>query len=366
MTSLTDSHLTALANLAANGGLANLTIWEQIAFLHHTAGDIIHGNNIFLLFHRKFTAWVEGLLMEANPDFKGLFYWATHAESNPHQWGPDPIWDHLGKAPGFGSIIGGPLENITFPIVPGHSDDSIVRTYNLSDTASLPPFVSAEVYAMAFHDFAGQGFGLGFNGGWAQFIQLLHFNFHDVQGGQMGTFWSPIDFLFWLHHSNIDHIYHEIQGTWHVMNMPQDKQICGNSYLNVSSESFSAELQLNPSPPHPNHSTNNLNLTTPIPYFWEETVDDVQFSAQFCVQYAPAVKGPPPVPQPSTSPAPAKRFTNLSASVWNKLFANRTPKERADAEAEFGDIVARANEKIDVKITKSVPQARRRRGSSSV
>ncbi|RKO88550.1 hypothetical protein BDK51DRAFT_34621 [Blyttiomyces helicus] len=333
----------AQPNLNKNGGVGNLTIWEQIAFLHNTAGDAIHGNGIFLLFHRKFIAWFEQLMMEANPDFTGLFYWATEQQPLPSQWSKDPIWDHLGKAVGRGrEIVGGPLENITFPIDDNFaSPRSLIRDYDLNGSF-LPSFASAASYKNAFARFGKDGYGHGYTNstfgavcnvclppdyGWADAAQNLHFTFHKAQGGQMSNYFSPLDFLFWIHHSNVDRIYHDVQVAWQGMGLPQEKQIYGNSYLDVNSES--------------------LTLKTPLPYFTEYTVDDVQFSAQMCVQYAPPVNGPPaPPPATKLATAPAQPFEKFTAAFWEKILVGRTPEQRAAHAASFEQFMAGTDEEV--------------------
>ncbi|RKO85773.1 hypothetical protein BDK51DRAFT_34667, partial [Blyttiomyces helicus] len=72
--------LGGLDTLEQAGDVNNLTIWEQIAYVHFTSSDIVHDNNIFLLFHRKIIARIEQMLIEGNPKFGALFYWATEQE----------------------------------------------------------------------------------------------------------------------------------------------------------------------------------------------------------------------------------------------------------------------------------------------
>ncbi|RKO85460.1 hypothetical protein BDK51DRAFT_48368 [Blyttiomyces helicus] len=160
-----------------NGGVGNLTIWEQVAFLHNTAGDAIHGNGIFLLFHRKFIAWFEQLMIEANPNFTGLFYWATEqqqADIHSHLLTSSsctslfqgngvriPFEDHLGQVVGRGrEIVGGPLDNITFPIDNNFaSPRSLIRDYVLNGGGFLPSFASAASYKNAFARFGKDDYG---------------------------------------------------------------------------------------------------------------------------------------------------------------------------------------------------------------
>ncbi|RKO85774.1 hypothetical protein BDK51DRAFT_51953 [Blyttiomyces helicus] len=242
--------------------------------------------------------------------------------TDPNVWANDPIWDHLGKAVSdFQEIIGGPLEDIKFKFGGFREPRGIVRDYNISDVPDLQ-----SCFDNAFAEFGAGGLGLRFGPiphphiicgqfcpnpefGVAQAMLNLHFNFHDNQGGQMSNFWSPLDFLFLVHHSNIDRLYHDVQVAWQKMKLPQNKQIFGNSHLSLRLRS--------------------------------RTSPDVQFAAQFCVQYAPAVNGPP-----AASNASAASFENFSPSFFEKMFPDHPPEQRASESAAFGDFLAHTEEKV--------------------
>ncbi|RKO85459.1 hypothetical protein BDK51DRAFT_48367 [Blyttiomyces helicus] len=134
--------------------------------------------------------------------------------------------------------------------------------------------------------------------------------------------------VFWIYHSNVDRIYHDVQISWQGMNLPQEKQIYGNSYLDVNSES--------------------LTLKTPLPYFIEYTVDDVQFSAQMCVQY---VQYAPPRQRracPATCHQARHRpcFEKFTAAFWEKILVGRTPEQRAAHAASFEQFMADTEENV--------------------
>ncbi|RKO88410.1 hypothetical protein BDK51DRAFT_29166 [Blyttiomyces helicus] len=206
-------------DLAVNGGVQNLTIWEQVEFLHNTAGDAITST---------FIAWFEQLMMEANPNFTGLFYWATEQQD---------------------------LESGFFA-----------------------GFASAAVYENAFTQYGKEGYGHGYTNstsgggicnvclppsyGWADAAQNLHFMFHKAQGGQMSNYF------------------------------------------------FAARLP-----------SESLKLETPLPYFTEYTVDDVQFSAH--------------IPSRSSRP-PSGRRSWLAAP----------PEQRAAHAASFEKFIADTDEKV--------------------
>ncbi|RKO85332.1 hypothetical protein BDK51DRAFT_42018, partial [Blyttiomyces helicus] len=190
--------------LNAVGGLGNLTIWEQVGFLHNYLSPHIHGNNIFLLFHRKFTAWVEQLMIEANPNFSGMFYWSTELVPTPPQWSVDSVWNNLGQAQGDGMpIANGPIPNVDFWVIspndaslPSAAGMPVLRGYELNNLTSFNNedfyFASADFYNNAFVHTKNQGFHA-----YADIVEGLHGYFHNAQGGtsgHMAYMWSPLDF----------------------------------------------------------------------------------------------------------------------------------------------------------------------------
>ncbi|KAJ3048566.1 hypothetical protein HK097_010431 [Rhizophlyctis rosea] len=289
-----------------------MSVWDQIGWLHRAYSVPIHGNRIFLIWHRHFIRWVEKLLQKYDSKFT-WFYWATHLMPDPAIWQTDPIWEHLGQSSANKDISGSqfPLANITLR---GNVMDplrGLFRAYTLSDAnyrkdgnskwATLDHY--NYVYAQSvnsklkgFHTFASLS-------------EDYHALVHVSQGGVMAGMASPLDPVFFAHHGNVDFLYNTTQYAWNTKDaskMTQAYQIRGNCPANDDPDAVC------------------LTLNTKLPYF-EIPVKDVQFNAQQCVKYAPYVKGPW-IGKASTTTATAKATTAPTpSSIWVRpTFPSRT------------------------------------------
>ncbi len=147
-----------------------------------------HGNWFFLPWHRAYLYYFEQVCRAASGDQNfTLPYWNWTA--NPQI--PAAFWGQ-----------GNPLFNST-------------RTAGPNSTAS-PEFVGQTVVdgILAINDFelfaSSQASQQRQRTGTGRLEGTPHNYVHGFVGGEMGTFWSPLDPIFWLHHANVDRLW----ATW--------------------------------------------------------------------------------------------------------------------------------------------------------
>ncbi|KAJ3034782.1 hypothetical protein HDV00_004644 [Rhizophlyctis rosea] len=261
------------AALAQAEQTQKLTVWEQIAWLHNRFNEQIHANNGFLVWHRNYVNHVERFF-QGNYDRGFAFpYWATELEWDPSWWARDSVWDHLGHSTAGQDLTDGPLAGIRFT----EQGRGLYRDYTLSDPSVQTATDSdgRKTFAWAALDFYNAALQGAYNDGyrtWATTVERLHGYVHVSQGGLMSTMYSPLDYMFWLHHTNVDRLWHRVQTKWNGENRPQSYQLAGSC------------------PSNPN-SNNCLSTSTTMPYFGSKA-SQIQFIAQQCVQYAPQVNQP--------------------------------------------------------------------------
>lgn len=146
-----------------------------------------HGNWFFLPWHRAYLNYFELICREASGDDTfALPYWDWTAQPQV----PAPFWG-----------TNSPLFDSSRQIGPG-------------DTAS-PEFVGPAVIdtIMNTSDFLAFGSGAATqqrqNSGYGILEGRPHNYVHGWIGGNMGTFLSPLDPIFWLHHCNVDRLWAE-------------------------------------------------------------------------------------------------------------------------------------------------------------
>ncbi|KAJ3278530.1 hypothetical protein HK104_002251 [Borealophlyctis nickersoniae] len=242
------------------------SVWEQIAWIHQKYYTSIHGGPIFHVWHRHLLRDVETFIQKHyEPEFK-FHYWATHMQYNPPDWCLDPSWKYIGQANDAKDITDGPLGNITFTL----TNRGLYRGYRLWSTGCwrsgfmgggvfihTNSWATQAQYDAAYTDTKETGYS-----DWAVTTESVHFMLHNSQGGaQIRGAASPLDDLFWLHHSNVDLQWHAVQTRWNADGKNQSFQL-------------------------------NLPTSTVLPYY-NVPVSDAQFIAQQCVKYAPVVNGPP-------------------------------------------------------------------------
>ncbi|KAJ3036305.1 hypothetical protein HDV00_002832 [Rhizophlyctis rosea] len=93
-----------LAKLLGKPG--NFSVWDQMGWLHNHVTDYIHGNRIFLIWHRHFLRWSEKILQQRYDKDFAWFYWATHLMADANVYKTDPVWEHFGNATAWVDITG--------------------------------------------------------------------------------------------------------------------------------------------------------------------------------------------------------------------------------------------------------------------
>jgi len=157
--------------------------WQAQASIHND--HCPHGNWFFLPWHRAYLYYFECIVRELS----GMKDWAL-----PYwNWTQDP------QVPATFFGAGNPLNNTT-------------RVATPSSTASssfVGPTVIASILAIpTFPDFASfpsatqRGVG-----GYGELEGTPHNYIHGFVGGDMGTYFSPLDAIFWLHHCNVDRLW---------------------------------------------------------------------------------------------------------------------------------------------------------------
>ncbi|KAJ3032155.1 hypothetical protein HK097_005373, partial [Rhizophlyctis rosea] len=259
--------------LAQTERTQNLTVWEQLAWLHNRFNEQIHANAAFLVWHRLYLNSVERFFRRFyDPNF-AFGYWATELEWDPSWWARDSVWDNLGRSIANQDLSDGPLAGIRFT----EQGRGLYRAYTLSDPSVQTSTDSAgrKMFSWASLDFYNNALRDSFQEGyknWARNVERLHGWVHVSQGGLMSTMYSPLDYVFWFHHSNVDRIWHRVQNKWNGENRDQTYQLSGSCPTNP-------------------RSTDCLTPTTPMPYY-NTQAGRIQFIAQQCVQYAPQVNQP--------------------------------------------------------------------------
>ncbi|MEO9824122.1 MAG: tyrosinase family protein [Paracoccaceae bacterium] len=158
--------------------------WEHQAKIHNRYCP--HGNWFFLPWHRAYLAQFEGIIREisGNTDW-ALPYWDW--TRNPQI--PAPFWESgsaLNHARSANSTTNMPREYVGEDVI-----EAIMLKSNFEDFAS---FKASAPYN-------------GTGGGQATLEARPHNRVHGAIGGDMSSYFSPRDAIFWLHHGNIDRIW---------------------------------------------------------------------------------------------------------------------------------------------------------------
>ena len=196
--------------------IKNLSIWEAGAQVHldlsaDSAGkERIHGNCMFLFWHRIFLTEMEKSLQKINSKF--FFpYWDT-----AKQWEDveaASVWKYLGGK-------GNPLSNGIFgnaPFKVKGFEKPLSRTTHAWNERLYP----SQFYDKLLNSSLTQKSGFA---GWASDLEVSHGTFHVEVGGdqgQMSQMGSPLDPLFYLHHANIDYIWLQAQIQFKIHGLEQ-------------------------------------------------------------------------------------------------------------------------------------------------
>jgi tyrosinase len=165
--------------------------WVRQARIH--LDGCPHGNWYFLPWHRKYILDFEKICRDLSGDQNfALPYWEwTQNPSIPGPFWRGTLLDDT-RDVDQGDII--PAQFVGQPII-----DDIMRQTDFELFASTRPFGQNNT------DQRWQRAG----GASALLERTPHNNVHDWIGGNMQTFMSPLDPIFWLHHCNIDRLWAE-------------------------------------------------------------------------------------------------------------------------------------------------------------
>jgi hypothetical protein len=248
----------------------NLTIWELGLKKHHELGVQMHGGNpLFGYAHRMFLRWFEEKLQALNPNF-AFFYWDTGKEFST--WSKSKIWNYMGTQQG----------RVRIPAFNG-TRFSYLNNAQLErrcDTSKNPP--PSEYYFELWTRSKDKGYS-----DYCKQLEYAHGVMHNLVGGQLSRLQtSPLDPIFYAHHSNVDYTLLKAQLLW-------------------ASDSYPLEKSYGP----------DLTLNTTIPGFPGTQVGDVIDVADICVRY---------VPSKTTSVPPINNTTGTNTTGTNTTGTNTT------------------------------------------
>jgi tyrosinase len=161
----------------------DVTSWVAQATIHQNFCP--HGNWFFLPWHRAYLQWFEDICREASGyDAFALPYWDwTNDPQIPHHfWGNNNPLTHDRDITPAG-------------VVPAEFVGTVVMD---TDVLATPDF---QIFA------SGRSTTQRGPGGTGRLEGTPHNNVHVEVGGDMLTFMSPLDPIFWLHHANVDRLW---------------------------------------------------------------------------------------------------------------------------------------------------------------
>ena len=157
--------------------------WRAQALIHQD--HCPHGNWYFLPWHRAYLTYFERVVREQS----GMKDWAL-----PYwNWTEDPQI----PAPFWSGVLLEPSRTAT---PTSTANDAFVGPTVIADILSIPTFPDFA----SFPSTTQRG-----SGGYGELEGTPHNYIHGFVGGVMGTFMSPLDPIFWLHHCNVDRLWVE-------------------------------------------------------------------------------------------------------------------------------------------------------------
>lgn len=192
-----EAYLTALLRLKKRPD----NFYEELGRIHVFNNFYIHGNPIFLPWHRYFVVYLEQELQAEQPIAQPYWDWdldSQHLEK-AEIWSAD-AFGRMQGTPGTGcvedGVFGGREVTFNFPEpsclkrLDKNNKISVIDTRRLQDAIKN---------AKSFESF------------WTTMEGQPHANLHIGIGGFMGKTHSPLDPVFFLHHAKIDKIWWEFQ-----------------------------------------------------------------------------------------------------------------------------------------------------------
>lgn len=174
------------------------TGWIGQARIHEQACP--HNNWFFLPWHRAYLYYFEEICRQASgdPEFVLPYWdWTSHPTLPPtFLGGADNPLDHVSNNPNFPGPHQGRRIGADEPIDPEFNGPLVLQ--EILDNADFDSAIGSDRRATAPRPFRGNQSVLEGS---------PHNNVHGQVSGDMATFWSPRDPIFWLHHANIDRIW---------------------------------------------------------------------------------------------------------------------------------------------------------------
>ncbi|KAJ2550756.1 hypothetical protein EV175_003950 [Coemansia sp. RSA 1933] len=181
--------------------------FTRFADIHNHEFGNIHGNDNFYPFHRRFLRDFEEVGQTYDPSFAVPYWDGLRDSRNPAASGV--LSSRLLGGNGFGSCVRDGLQSgwtMSFP-----NSHCLTRQYDRGN--SIQPWYSPE-YIYSIMQRYGDMHGFREN-----IEYSIHGSVHLSIGGDMGTYWSPNDFIFYLHHANLDRLWDQWQSWGHAMTM---------------------------------------------------------------------------------------------------------------------------------------------------
>ncbi len=194
--------------------------WTAQASIHQNFCP--HSNWFFLPWHRSYLAWFEDICREAcGDDSFALPYWnwTKDPQVPKHFWGDDNPLNHERDITADG-------------VIDAEFVGETVMKNSVLATKDFEIFASSRSPAQRL----GQGTGL--------LEGTPHNNVHVSVGGDMLTFMSPLDPIFWLHHANVDRVWTEWNrmGNANTSNAAWLNFVFTNNFVNRQKEPQSPKI----------------------------------------------------------------------------------------------------------------------------
>ncbi|KAJ1943642.1 hypothetical protein FBU59_002847 [Linderina macrospora] len=181
--------------------------FQYFSYIHNAEFGNIHGNDMFFPWHRRFVRDFEEIGQRYDSGFAVPYWDVLRDYRNP---GGSPVfYPQLMGSNGWGRCVPNGVHQgwtLTFP-----NNHCLSRAFDRG--GGIQPWYSPEyIYSVMQRD-----------GSMNEFRQHIEFTIHGSVhlgiGGDMGTYWSPNDFIFMLHHANLDRLWQQWQNWGHQFTM---------------------------------------------------------------------------------------------------------------------------------------------------
>ncbi|KAJ1675874.1 hypothetical protein EV182_000406 [Spiromyces aspiralis] len=176
------------------------------SYIHTSNFGTIHGNSMFMPFHRMFIQQFESVGRQwYNANF-AIPYWDSARDYQAPQNSAVLTSNYIGgNGSGQNSCVSNGLENgwtLTYP-----NRHCLQRAFNGNSGTIQPWYAPETILSILQRDST-----------MASFRPDIEFSIHGAVhvglGGDMNTQWSPNDFAFMLHHANIDRLWYQWQSQY--------------------------------------------------------------------------------------------------------------------------------------------------------